>query len=155
MQVLDIPLVSLSLTDRMRPTRVIGLASAETTSSPTSQAWSRTPSAPSLFLGQLPSALALWAGALSDRHSKRPQLIASDLAAAWLSPWSRPPPRPACSPSAVVAVASVRLKPPGTFAARTVPYHSGAAGTLVAVGANSVSATMYPARVCLPSVVAL
>ncbi|UFR07231.1 MFS transporter [Streptomyces sp. Go40/10] len=34
------------------------------------------------FLGQLPNAFALWAGALSDRHPKRPQLIASDLAAA-------------------------------------------------------------------------
>ncbi|MET9103715.1 MFS transporter [Streptomyces antibioticus] len=34
------------------------------------------------FLGQLPNAVALWAGALSDRHPKRPQLIASDLAAA-------------------------------------------------------------------------
>ncbi|MFG2972421.1 MFS transporter [Streptomyces sp. NPDC048331] len=34
------------------------------------------------FLGQLPNALALWAGALSDRHPKRPQLIASDLVAA-------------------------------------------------------------------------
>ncbi|MCX5317815.1 MFS transporter [Streptomyces sp. NBC_00154] len=34
------------------------------------------------FLGQLPSTLALWAGALSDRHAKRPQLIVSDLAAA-------------------------------------------------------------------------
>ncbi|WP_332757152.1 MFS transporter [Streptomyces sp. MT206] len=34
------------------------------------------------FLGQLPSAVALWAGALSDRRPKRPQLIASDLAAA-------------------------------------------------------------------------
>ncbi|MEE1761319.1 MFS transporter [Streptomyces sp. SP18BB07] len=33
------------------------------------------------FLGQLPNAVALWAGALSDRHPKRPQLIASDLAA--------------------------------------------------------------------------
>ncbi|MFD7972775.1 hypothetical protein [Streptomyces clavifer] len=34
------------------------------------------------FLGQLPNAVALWAGALSDRHPKRPQLIASDLAVA-------------------------------------------------------------------------
>ncbi|GAB3170795.1 MFS transporter [Streptomyces incanus] len=34
------------------------------------------------FLGQLPNAVALWAGALSDRHPKRPQLIASDLVAA-------------------------------------------------------------------------
>ncbi|MEU1423380.1 MFS transporter [Kitasatospora sp. NPDC005751] len=34
------------------------------------------------FLGQLPSTLALWAGAVSDRRAKRPQLIASDLAAA-------------------------------------------------------------------------
>ncbi|TKS96418.1 MFS transporter [Streptomyces lasalocidi] len=34
------------------------------------------------FLGQLPNAFALWAGALSDRHPKRPQLIASDLASA-------------------------------------------------------------------------
>ncbi|MCX4784000.1 MULTISPECIES: MFS transporter [unclassified Streptomyces] len=34
------------------------------------------------FLGQLPNAVALWAGALSDRHPKRPQLIASDLTAA-------------------------------------------------------------------------
>ncbi|MFC7908341.1 MFS transporter [Streptomyces nigra] len=34
------------------------------------------------FLGQLPSTLALWAGALSDRYAKRPQLIVSDLAAA-------------------------------------------------------------------------
>ncbi|MFJ4880311.1 MFS transporter [Streptomyces sp. NPDC088745] len=34
------------------------------------------------FLGQLPSAVTLWAGALSDRHPKRPQMIASDLAAA-------------------------------------------------------------------------
>ncbi|MFC5804508.1 MFS transporter [Streptomyces formicae] len=34
------------------------------------------------FLGQLPSTLALWAGALSDRYPKRPQLIAADLAAA-------------------------------------------------------------------------
>jgi predicted MFS family arabinose efflux permease len=34
------------------------------------------------FFGQLPSAVALWAGALSDRHPKRPQMIASDLAAA-------------------------------------------------------------------------
>ncbi|MFI2765235.1 MFS transporter [Streptomyces echinatus] len=34
------------------------------------------------FFGQLPNAVALWAGALSDRHPKRPQLIASDLAAA-------------------------------------------------------------------------
>lgn len=34
------------------------------------------------FLGQLPNAVALFAGALSDRHPKRPQLIASDLAAA-------------------------------------------------------------------------
>ncbi|MEU5085104.1 MULTISPECIES: MFS transporter [Streptomyces] len=34
------------------------------------------------FLGQLPNAFALWAGALSDRHPKRPQLITSDLAAA-------------------------------------------------------------------------
>ncbi|MER7576952.1 MFS transporter [Streptomyces sp. NPDC126514] len=34
------------------------------------------------FLGQLPNAFALWAGALSDRHPKRPRLIASDLAAA-------------------------------------------------------------------------
>lgn len=34
------------------------------------------------FFGQLPNAFALWAGALSDRHPKRPQLIASDLAAA-------------------------------------------------------------------------
>ncbi|WP_073227200.1 MFS transporter [Streptomyces sp. NBRC 110465] len=34
------------------------------------------------FLGQLPNAFALWAGALSDRHPKRPQLIASDVAAA-------------------------------------------------------------------------
>ncbi|MET9776329.1 MFS transporter [Streptomyces sp. NPDC006367] len=33
------------------------------------------------FFGQLPSAVALWAGALSDRHPKRPQMIASDLAA--------------------------------------------------------------------------
>ncbi|MER6116135.1 MFS transporter [Streptomyces sp. NPDC001743] len=34
------------------------------------------------FLGQLPNAFALWAGALSDRRPKRPQLIASDVAAA-------------------------------------------------------------------------
>ncbi|MER6399334.1 MFS transporter [Kitasatospora sp. NPDC001603] len=34
------------------------------------------------FLGQLPSTIALWAGAVSDRHAQRPQLIASDLAAA-------------------------------------------------------------------------
>ncbi|MGW2652104.1 MFS transporter [Streptomyces sp. NPDC001478] len=34
------------------------------------------------FLGQLPNAVALWAGALSDRHPKRPQLIGADLAAA-------------------------------------------------------------------------
>ncbi|MGW5927706.1 MFS transporter [Streptomyces anulatus] len=34
------------------------------------------------FFGSLPNAAALWAGALSDRHPKRPQLIASDLAAA-------------------------------------------------------------------------
>ncbi|MER6504522.1 hypothetical protein ABT218_35720 [Streptomyces sp. NPDC001455] len=34
------------------------------------------------FLGQRPNAFALWAGALSDRPPKRPQLIASDLAAA-------------------------------------------------------------------------
>lgn len=34
------------------------------------------------FLGQLPNAVALWAGALSDRHPKRPQLIVSDLVAA-------------------------------------------------------------------------
>ncbi|WP_309144412.1 MFS transporter [Streptomyces sp. BR123] len=34
------------------------------------------------FLGQLPSTLALWAGALSDRYTKRTQLILSDLAAA-------------------------------------------------------------------------
>ncbi|MDF3140933.1 MULTISPECIES: MFS transporter [unclassified Streptomyces] len=34
------------------------------------------------FLGQLPSTLALWAGALADRYAKRPQLIVSDLAAA-------------------------------------------------------------------------
>ncbi|MFJ5733989.1 MFS transporter [Streptomyces microflavus] len=33
------------------------------------------------FLGSLPNAVALWAGALSDRHPKKPQLIASDLAA--------------------------------------------------------------------------
>ncbi|GAB2882853.1 hypothetical protein GCM10027074_59140 [Streptomyces deserti] len=34
------------------------------------------------FLGRLPNAVALWAGAMSDRYAKRPQLIASDLAAA-------------------------------------------------------------------------
>ncbi|MGA5170759.1 MULTISPECIES: MFS transporter [Streptomyces] len=34
------------------------------------------------FFGQLPNAVALWAGALSDRHPKRLQMIASDLAAA-------------------------------------------------------------------------
>ncbi|MET9952790.1 MFS transporter [Streptomyces sp. NPDC006339] len=34
------------------------------------------------FLGQLPSTLALWAGALSDRHAKRFQLLVSDLVAA-------------------------------------------------------------------------
>ncbi|WP_435598442.1 MFS transporter [Streptomyces anulatus] len=34
------------------------------------------------FLGSLPNAVALWAGALSDRHPKKPQLIISDLAAA-------------------------------------------------------------------------
>ncbi|MFJ3921630.1 MFS transporter [Streptomyces sp. NPDC090022] len=34
------------------------------------------------FLGQLPSTLALWAGALSDRHTKRFQLLVSDLVAA-------------------------------------------------------------------------
>ncbi|MFF0487124.1 MFS transporter [Streptomyces sp. NPDC004435] len=34
------------------------------------------------FLGQLPSTLALWAGALSDRHAKRFQLLISDLVAA-------------------------------------------------------------------------
>ncbi|MGW1893966.1 MFS transporter [Streptomyces sp. NPDC002004] len=34
------------------------------------------------FFGQLPNAVALWARALSDRHPKRPQLIASDLVAA-------------------------------------------------------------------------
>ncbi|KUO04819.1 MFS transporter [Streptomyces caeruleatus] len=34
------------------------------------------------FLGQLPSTLALWAGALSDRYAKRPQLIVGDLVAA-------------------------------------------------------------------------
>ncbi|WP_237302780.1 hypothetical protein [Streptomyces sp. S063] len=33
------------------------------------------------FLGSLPNAVALWAGALSDRHPKRPRLIASDLVA--------------------------------------------------------------------------
>ncbi|MFF5809023.1 MFS transporter [Streptomyces sp. NPDC012746] len=34
------------------------------------------------FVGRLPSTLALWAGALSDRYDKRRQLIASDLVAA-------------------------------------------------------------------------
>ncbi|GAA2439990.1 MFS transporter [Streptomyces lavendulocolor] len=34
------------------------------------------------FFGQLPNAVALWAGALSDRRPKRLQMIASDLAAA-------------------------------------------------------------------------
>ncbi|MFH9758603.1 MFS transporter [Streptomyces anulatus] len=34
------------------------------------------------FFGSLPNAVALCAGALSDRHPKRPQLIASDLVAA-------------------------------------------------------------------------
>ncbi|MFH9610801.1 hypothetical protein [Streptomyces sp. NPDC017448] len=34
------------------------------------------------FLGSLPNAVALWAGALSDRHPKKPQLIVSELAAA-------------------------------------------------------------------------
>ncbi|MFJ8364442.1 MFS transporter [Streptomyces sp. NPDC093984] len=34
------------------------------------------------FLGQLPSMLALWAGALSDRYAKRLQLIVADVAAA-------------------------------------------------------------------------
>jgi predicted MFS family arabinose efflux permease len=34
------------------------------------------------FLGQLPNTFALWAGALSDRYAKRPQLFTSDLAAA-------------------------------------------------------------------------
>lgn len=34
------------------------------------------------FLGQMPSVLALWAGAVSDRRAKRPQLLAADLAAA-------------------------------------------------------------------------
>ncbi|MFJ3633322.1 MFS transporter [Streptomyces sp. NPDC090112] len=34
------------------------------------------------FLGQLPSTLALWGGALSDRHAKRYQLLVSDLVAA-------------------------------------------------------------------------
>ncbi|MEU4077941.1 hypothetical protein DEJ45_04520 [Streptomyces venezuelae] len=34
------------------------------------------------FLSQLPSTLALWAGALSDRHAKRLQLLVSDLVAA-------------------------------------------------------------------------
>ncbi|MFF8315189.1 hypothetical protein [Streptomyces lydicus] len=47
------------------------------------------------FLGQLPSTLALWAGALSDRYAKRRQLIAADLTAAAALANAPTPRRPA------------------------------------------------------------